>query len=206
MDMELNDGKVTIEDGTGTLRLNGDATVFDDLRVVPGAFSFAGAADPSLIDWQPGGTGATFKVYAFRKNDEVFASCQMPHSYKEGSDIYPHIHWTPHSRGTAEDGASVGWKVDYSIANIGDAFPASTTLDLSDTVSGADDKHEIISSTAITGTGLKISHIIMLRIYRSDTGTDDTWAGTTADQSPVLLEFDIHFEIDTAGSRTELVK
>ncbi len=46
----------------------------------------------------------------------------------------------------------------------------------------------------------------MLKIYRSDTGTDDTWAGTSAAQSPGLLEVDFHHEIDTMGSRQEFIK
>jgi len=190
----------------GTLSFNGSATIWDDLRIVPGAFTFGGGSDPSLQSWQPSGGGATFKVYKFVKNDEVFATCQMPHGYKEGSDLYFHLHWTPADRGAAEGAVNVGWKVDYSIASIDSNFGASATATLTDACSGADDRHELTSSVQVSGTGLTISHIIMLRIYRSDTGADDTWAGTTAAQSPALLEFDIHFELNTVGSRTELVK
>ncbi len=210
------DGVTTIGDGgvtnysefeaDGTLKFNGAATVWDDLRIVPGAFQFGGSADPTISDWQPGGSGATFKVYKFQKNDEAFASCQMPHSYKLGSDIYFHLHWTPGDRGNEESGATVGWKLDYSIANTGSDFPASTTLDLSDACSGADDRHEKAASVQVSGAGLTLSHAILLRIYRTDTGADDTWTGVTAAQSPVLLEIDIHFEMDTVGSRQERVK
>lgn len=181
-------------------------TVWDDLRIVPGAFSFLGAADPTLSAWQPGGSGTTFRVYKFQKNDEVFASCQMPHKYKEGADLEFHIHWTPCDRGNEESGNYVGWKIDYTVANLDGTFGSSSTVDLSDACSGTDDYHEISSSVTVSGTGLTISHILMLRIYRSDTGADDTWIGTTATQSPALLEFDIHFEIDTIGSRQERVK
>jgi hypothetical protein len=181
-------------------------SVWDDLRIVPGAFKFAGSADPSLQNWQPGGSGATFKVYKFKKNDEAFASCQMPHTYKEGTDLEFHIHWTPANRGVAESGNKVGWKVDYTIAVVGGIFGASATVDLSDTCSGVNDKHELAGSVTVSGAGLKVSHIIVLRIYRTDTGTDDTWAGTTNAQSPALLEFDIHFRKDTMGSRQEFIK
>ncbi len=190
----------------GTLRFRGNATVWDEVRIVPGAFSFAGAADPTLQNWQPGGSGATFKVYKFQTNDEVFASCQMPHSYKEGSDLYFHIHWTPADRGAAEGAVNVGWKVDYSIADKGANFGASATAILTDACSGVDDRHEKTSSVQVSGAGLAISHLIMLRIYRSDTGADDTWAGVTSAQSPALLEFDIHFELNMVGSRQELTK
>lgn len=178
-------------------------SVWNDLKIVPGAFSFGGSSDPVIRDWTLGGTD--FKVYKFDKNDQVFATCQMPHSYKEGSDLQFHIHWTPCDRGTEESGSLVGWKVDYSIANTDGIFGSSSTADLSDACSGVDDEHELTASVTVSGTGLTISHIIMLRIYRSDTGADDTWAGTTT-QAPALLEFDIHFENDTAGSKQELIK
>ena len=180
--------------------------VWDDLRIVPGAFEFIGASDPTIVDWQPAGSGTTFKVYAFQKTNEAFASCQMPHSYIDGSDLYFHLHWTPKDRGTEESGNYVGWKVDYSIASIGSAFGASATADLSDVCTGTDDLHELTSSVQVSGAGLTISHMIILRIYRTDTGTDDTWVGTTTAQSPVLLEFDIHYQIDSMGSNSELSK
>jgi hypothetical protein len=179
---------------------------WDDLRIVPGAFDFDGVGDPSLEDWQPGGSGTTFKVYKFAKDKYVFASTQMPHAYKEGTDLYFHIHWTPCDRGSEEGTAKVGWKVDYSIANVHAAFPASQTADLSDACSGIDHQHEISASVIVSGTGLTISHVIMLKIYRSDTGTDDTWTGTTAAESPAFLEFDIHYQRDTNGSKEETSK
>jgi len=190
-------------DASGTTPITYSDTVWDDLRIVPGAFTFSGSGDPVLRDWTLGGTA--FKVYKFEKDDMVFASCQMPHDYKEGTDLKPHIHWTPCDRGNEESGALVGWKVDYSIADIGEAFGNAVTLDFSDACTGTDHLHEITDSLTITGTGFKISHILMLKIYRTDTGADDTWAGTTT-QAPALLEFDIHYEKSTAGSSTELTK
>jgi len=188
-------------------------TVFDDLFISTGLFKFAGVSDPVWRGWQPGGSGATFQVMTFDKDDEIFFSCQMPHTYKEGSEIRAHIHWTPRDRGNEEDGNYVGWKLDYSIANInGDPFQASATLDMSDTCSGVDDYHEVSAALThipgtygVSGADLTVSHMIMCRLYRSDTGTDDTWVGTGT-QSPAILQFDFHHEIDTAGSRTEWVK
>ena len=175
-----------------------------DLRIVPGAFKFAGAADPSLQDWQPGGAGATFKAYKFKKDDEAFASCQMPHSYQEGTDLEFHIHWTPGDRGNEENGNLVGWKVDYSVANpVTGVFGASATADLSDACNGVDDEHNMTDTFTVSGAGLTVSHIMVLRIYRSDTGVDDTWVGALDATSPILLEFDIHFKQNSLGSDDE---
>jgi hypothetical protein len=180
--------------------------VWDDLRITAGAFQFLGSSDPTLTTWQPSGSGASYLVYVFAKNDEVFAVAQLPHGYKEGSDLKVHMHWTPRNRGNEESGSLVGWKVDYSIANVGSNFGASTTADLSDACSGVDDRHEITSGVTVSGTGLTVSSMVMLRIYRSDTGADDTWVGTIAAELPALLEFDIHYQLDTAGSLQETSK
>ena len=186
-----------------TLRLVN--TVWDDLRIVPGAFQFAGSSDPNLSTWSPG-AGQLFLVYAFNLNDQAFATCQLPHTYKEGTDLLIHLHWTPRDRGVTESGNAVGWKIDYSIANVGGDFPAASTVDLSDTVTGTDDRSEVAGSVSIPGAGIGISAQIMLRIYRTDTGSDDTWVGTGGANSPALLEVDIHHEVDTQGSRQEFIK
>lgn len=172
---------------------------WDDIRIVPGAFQFAGASDPSLKSWQPGGAGATYKVYAFQSGNEVFFTVQMPHAYIVGTPLYFHVHWTPADRGVAEDTKTVAWKVDYSIADFGKVFPASTTLDLTDTCDGVDDKHLNTGSVIIAAPGITgISAMLVCRLYR-DAG--DTWVGVTVAQSPVLLEVDIHYRLDAPGSK-----
>jgi len=179
------------------------AETWDDLRIVPGAFTFAGSSDPTLSNWQPTGSGATFKVYEFDNGKEVFFSTQMPHKYKQGTDLKPHIHWTPRARGVAESGNTVAWKIDYTIANVDGNLGASANVDLTSTCSGVNERHEISASGTITGTNLTVSHIIIGRIYR-DAG--DSWETNTAGNRPVLLEFDIHFQLDTLGSQQEGAK
>ena len=181
---------------------------WDDMLINSGVFRFAGSADPTLSDWQPSGSGTTFKLYKFQKNDEVFFSCQVPHTYKEGTNIRAHIHWTPCDRGTNEIGKYVGWKIDYSWANInGTAFGASATIDMSDTCTGTDDYHEVSAGkTELDGTGKTISSMLICRLYRSDTGADDDWVGTIASQSPAILQFDFHIENNSPGSEVEWVK
>lgn len=176
---------------------------YDDLRIVPGAFSFPGVADPTLSTWQPTGAGATFRVYEFNNADEVAFTVQMPHKYKQGTDLLAHVHWTPRARGVAEDGHTVFWKLDYSIANQNANFGASATIDLTDTCTGVNEKHELSPEITISGAGLTVSHMIICRFYR-DVG--DTWATNTAGNRPVLLEMDFHYQLDTLGSQQSLTK
>jgi len=177
-DILTDSGDLTIKTASGYTKVL-EQSVWDDLRITPGTFSFAGVTDPTLRDWQPGGSGATFKTYCFSQNDEVFFTCQMPHTYKEGTNIHPHVHWTPRQYGVAENGETVAWKFDYTWANVSETFPPSVTADMSDTCSGTNDYHEISNTLEIDGTGKKISSMLMCRLYRDTTG--DTYSTTASE-------------------------
>lgn len=178
-----------------------EESVWDDLRVVPGSFDRPGLSDPTIVAYTPTGSGTGSYLYQFAKNNLASFTVQMPHTYKTGTDIYCHIHWTPGPNGAAESGNTVGWKVDYTWASINSAFGAMATLDLSDACDGTDDKHQMTPEAAITGTGKGISSMLICNVKRTDTGADDTWTGTASGDLPMLLEIDFHFEIDTLGSR-----
>jgi hypothetical protein len=181
-----------------------EEVVWDDLRILPSSFDFPGVNDPTIIDYQPGGSGVTFKVYEFQKNDYALFSCQIPHGYKEGENIKCHIHWTPGTRGNEEINAVVAWRLDYSWTNIGATFPASSNISMADTVTGTDHYHEISPDTAMTGIGKHISSMLLCKISRETSG--DTWAGTASGSLPILLEVDFHIPISTIGSRTTTTK
>lgn len=190
----------------GTLHFNGNATVWDDIRIPPGSFGRPGIADPTIVAYQPAGTGLSTYVYQFAKDQLAFFAVQMPHNYKVGSDIYLHIHWTPGPNGATENGNTVGWKIDYTWADIGDTFGAIATVNCSDACDGTDHKHQMTPDVQISGTGKGISSMLMCNIKRTDTGTDDTWAGTALGALPILLEVDFHYQIDMVGSRERTTK
>ena len=175
--------------------------VWDDVRIGIGSFDRPGISDPAIIAYQPTGAGLSIYLYEFALNDIASFVVQLPHKYKEGEDIYVHAHWTPGPNGVAESGNFVGWKVDYSWANVDGTFSAVSTADLSDVCDGTDDKHQMTPEVLIDGTGKTISSMLICNIRRTDTGADDTWAGTGAGNLPILLEVDFHFPIDTIGSR-----
>lgn len=64
-------------------------------------------------------------------------------------------------------------------------------------------KAEITSGGTISGVGLTISAMLIGRLWRN---TGDTWGTNTAGNCPLLLEFDIHIELDAIGSDDELSK
>jgi len=141
-----------------------------------------------------------FKFDTTNADDEsLHFVAQMPHSYKEGSDLYPHIHWSPDS----DDKANVVWELEYMIANQEDTFSALATNDrIVVAAEGTARKHQYDAFTTIDGTGLTISHMIICRLTRmSSSDADDTFTGKAC-----ILEFDFHFQKDALGSQEELIK
>ena len=177
----------------GTLLLLGTATVWDDIRV-------------SLITRGSGGVNPTFSqiqnsLFAYKfsgtADNEIFFEIQMPHSWKEGSKIYPHVHWAPNGTSTG----NVTWGMDFEWQNINGVFSGATTnISTSVAADGVAKKQQITNiGTGIEETDKKISSIIMCRLYRagnSDTNNDECF----------LLAFDIHYEVNTIGSREVLSK
>ena len=196
---------LTITTGaTKTLKLA--TPVYDDMRITPGSFDRPGSSDPTYVSVNPAGGSISTWLVQFAKNNIASFTIQLPHNYQIGEDINVHVHWTPGARGVAENGATVGWKVDYTWASINGTFGEMVTADLSDACDGVDWKHQMTPSVTITGTGKGISSMLTCNIKRTDTGDDDTWVGTSAGQLPLLLEVDFHYPIDTMGSRNRASK
>lgn len=166
-----------------------DEIVWDDLRV-PLTQGKQGVLDKPDFDFTNIG-------YLFPQNDAteiIYIIAQMPHKYKEGSDIYPHLHWQQ-SAATA-----VTWVMEYKWFGLGVAVPAAfTTLSSSSTIftytSG--NLSQITAFTPIDGTGYGISSLLLVKLYRNDNVT-------TGDV--LAWDFDIHYQIDTIGSLGEFTK
>ena len=147
------------------------------------------------------GFGTCLFLLGFLEGDQVYFTVQIPHSYKEGSDLKPHVHWTT-TTGTPGTG-DVGWGLDYSVSAIAGTF-SSTNSKTGTTIvepkigtTGAN-IHTITSLGTISGSGLGISSVLVCRLYRT---TDGNFASPA-----LLLGMDFHFEKDTEGSRSDFTK
>lgn len=203
---DTNNGNYTEFESDGTIVFHGNATVWDDIRITPASFDRPGVADPDIVVYNVNGGGVNTYLPEFAKNDIASFTVQLPHGYKVGESIYVHIHWTPGPRGNEENAALVGWKVNYSWANINGNFGTMATADLSDACDGTDHKHQMTPEVEITGTGKGISSMLICNVKRTDTGADDTWTSTTSGQLPLLLEIDFHIPMDMVGSRSVSTK
>ena len=189
----------------GTVRMDGAATVWDDLRV-PLSEPSTGKVLPDWSGFPYGDNGSVAYINWFRSSgiDEMYFVVQLPHDWNEGTTIFPHIHWTP-----SEDGSGVPrWGLQYAWANIGDVFPSYTTIYgsvriPSQTGNLVKSSHYLtpFDSGGIAGTGKTISSMLVCRIFRDGDHADDTFTGLAG-----ALEVDFHYERNTLGSREEYTK
>jgi len=130
---------------------------------------------------------------------------QIPHTWKEGTTIYPHIHWTPKSSA----GGDVEWNFEYSWTNYDavtpQSFPAITTSTVVATGPFTLGTHIITPLTTanagLDATGKKVSSVLVCRIWRNSSNTADTYNNHVGG-----ISIDFHYEMDTFGSRSEYSK
>lgn len=174
---------------------------WDDLRV-----TLDKGSNSASLDYLTGSAGP--QIWYFRNNSTEEAmsfTVQLPHGWKEGSTIYPHIHWTPRTTGAG----NVEWNFEYSWANYDpvtpQVFPAITTSTVISTGAFTAKAHNITAlttgNTGIDGTGKKISSILICRIWRNSADVNDTY---NADAGVLFLDF--HIQIDGYGSHQEYIK
>jgi hypothetical protein len=196
----------------GSILLNGTATNWTDLVVNPVLAKNSGGTVPAWAVF------FTPDVYTWDfedgKDQSLDFSVQIPHGYKEGSTLYPHIHWAPK---VAAGTKRVLWKLDYQWVNLGDAFAAAagtaiTGYNIVVSGSGVETtptrslilREAVITpiGSGISGTGKQISSILMCRLTR--VGINAT--NDNLDAVASLLSIDFHYEIDTFGSQSEFTK
>lgn len=178
----------TYFESDGTMVFKGKATVFRDIKMYLTSGKRGANAKPDFDEVNVG--------YLFPQNDAseiLYLIVQIPSGYKEGEDLIPHIHWLQTSISTAT------FKIDYMWHNQGASTTSFTTLQCDEGefnyTSGA--MHQHSNFPAISGTGKTIGSSLQFRLYRDDnfvSGDVLTW------------EFDLHYEKNTAGSRTSTSK
>lgn len=186
----------------GTMVSEGAATTWDDIMVFPDATSKKPANTPTMVTFK---NGVSLWTFASGTMQEVQFTVQLPHGYKTGTPLKPHVHWTTTAGTPNNTNGRVVWSLEYTVMSIGGTFPATSTATgsvvmPSITLTGTE-QHLITSLSEIPGTGLGISTILVCRLYRDAASATDDFANDAG-----LLGFDIHFERDTHGSRTEYIK
>ena len=169
---------------------------YEDMNIAPfSANAGPGINPPTVTQIKDNGAGsAGIYTYAFSNavEQEIFFSAQLPHAYKEGSDILPHVHFTT----PTQTATTITWGLEYSWTNRADTIQNSTIITNSIATPAAY-QHTICSLPTILGTGKKISSILNCRLFRQTGG----YIG-----GALLLSMDFHILLDTIGSSGEGTK
>ena len=125
-------------------------------------------------------------------------SFELPHNYKEGSDLRPHIHFTTKDGGSGD----VKWNIEYTISNINESFGNAVTINGVQSVQATPVlKCLAVETDIIDGLLLHIGAQCYFRLFRDPTDAEDTYSGDA-----LLSSIGIHYEIDGDGSRDIFTK
>ncbi|PLX01557.1 MAG: hypothetical protein C0595_14280 [Marinilabiliales bacterium] len=188
----------------GTLVFKGTATVWDDIQI-PGLAAKAKDKAP-VMDIFLGETQLYHFSQAITNSEEqVYFTIQFPHSWA-GTTIYPHVHYTPETNPAADESAR--WGLEYTWVEYNDVtpivFPSTETVYVDAEVSSSSAKKHLIASFGPiipSSDQNNISSMMVCRLFRNSGHANDTYTGRVA-----LLQFDIHYEKNTVGSRTDFTK
>ena len=140
--------------------------------------------------------------------ETVSFNVQLPHAWREGSELRPHFHWL-------QQGSDVpNWLMAYKIHKISEASAIETdwsnhTFALSTPVfpytSGVIE--QISTFPAIDMSGCNISDQLHICLWRDSANASTLFAD--ADPSAVaehIREFDIHYQVNALGSEQEFTR
>lgn len=155
---------------------------------------------------KPGGTAPSWTAffgnlsqYTFAINDYVEGSFELPHDYKEGTDLDIHVHIVTQG---AEAAVEVRYSFEYWIADMGEASVATTTITSDDyTLTNANGHHEYVDIGNIAGAGYRIGAVVCFLFKRVA-----LVGGSDPSNDPFVVSIGSHYEVDTLGSRQETVK
>lgn len=180
--------------------------VWDDLRVPGLSIRTSGGTPPDVIAPFAGNANLYFLSFdGVSQLEEVFFDIQFPHSWKEGSLIYPHVHFSPISTNVGDlNSRTVKFILEYTWVNLNEKFGIVSAYPMTKSfVPNTSQWMTMVASnpSGITDKTKKISSLMKCRLYRNPTDVEDTYP---ADVS--LDSFDIHFQVDSNGSVQEYIK
>ena len=187
-------------EGDGTLVFYGSSTTYEDLQV-PALTTARNINPPNLVPFRGNVLVYEFSDENAGNEEQVYFSVQIPHSWDEGTTIYPHVHFACGT--TSVD--SVRWGLEYSWASVEENFPVSTNTIYASKQIGTAYDHKVVGFGGITPTTSqdKISSILICRLFRnSSNAIEDSYNGDDV----YLLQFDIHYQVNTLGSRLQWIK
>ena len=172
---------------------------WDDLRFPAQGINPPGAvSDPDLE------ATSGLWLFAAAGTEILMGVAQLPHAWREGSAIRPHIHWQK----TTSAAGNVLWRLEYEVVNNGEvaAMDFGTAVSTTSVADGTPDTNTankvLISSLGtVDMLGYRVSCLMFWKLSRIGGDAADTYGADAR-----LIEFDIHYELDSLGSEAEYTK
>jgi hypothetical protein len=161
-----------------------------------GSLSSAKVAGANVPTWSTVTDGINAYEFSATAMKELWINIHIKHDYKQGSMIYPHVHWLP----SGTDTGDVRWGIEYSIAKgySQEAFPSSTTIFIEQAGSGTANMHQIAEPTegnGILDSSIEVDSVIMMRVFRDGAHANDTLTDTAFG-----IMVDIHYQMERVGT------
>lgn len=175
----------------GSVTLSGNATAWEDIRI-PLIQTKQGSTDKPLYVADSG----AFR-YIADSTEILSGSVEIPHNWKVGSNLHPHIHYLQTS--AADTGHfSLKWKW-HALGNGGmDGSWHYTTLSSRELTYTSGHFQQLLEGLAMDATGKGLSSIIVYQLKRQNSG-----GGLT---NMYVFNLGFHYEVDSFGSRQEIIK
>lgn len=168
-------------------------TLYDDINF-EGIGLATGNSAPDLITLYGQGNIVGRSFDGVNTLEQLYGGDEIRHTYAEGEDIYPHIHWMP----TTNDAGNVKWILEYAWYNTESmqVQPIVRTISIVDSTGGVAWFPHVIHFPTISGVNMKIGSHFRFRLYRDPSDAQDTY-----EHDVVLDSFGLHIPINSDGSR-----
>jgi len=167
---------------------------WEDLQFPPETFNLAGSASPPTLDAlvMPGTL-----LFSGTLENNIAGIRQIPHQWMAGTELRPHIHYAKTTSGPGD----IVWQMKYTLANVGDVFPAYTDWVSATSYvphSNTTGKHAIAAFPPIDMTGKRESCFVCIQVRRLPSDPADTYADPAR-----FFELDMHYKTNKDGTETE---
>jgi hypothetical protein len=183
---------LTVDCGTAkTLVL--EVPVYQDCNVGALILKTGGTLPGTVQILDNDGDNTGIYTLGFADGEQGSGVFEIPHDYKEGTDVVFHVHWGSNDAPTGTD--QVEWRLIYTIQRDDTTFADSTTVDSNDVA--YDTQYEWLRTdvATITGTNIKIGDQFFFTLMRI-TAAGDAFGGEA-----LVASLGIHYQVDTLGSR-----
>ena len=140
------------------------------------------------------------RLFRHTATDSVYLIAQIPHAWREGTTLLPHVHWQK----TTSAAGGVYWQLSYQWASIGQALEDAVVIgNATPSVSDGNtaNVHALTRLGNIPADEKHISDMLLMTLSRVHDNAADTYAASAR-----LIEFDIHYQVNSPGSRQEFIK